>query len=386
MTGNYKHGVVSKDDLVICGGTYDITSVKKGLNGKDCVKIYDGDIKINAGTDGICSDNAEDSVRGYVYIENGNIDITSGNDGIQAENVLKLQTPMVTVCAGGGSINAPVRENSRFNRGDDDEAEEEENTESIKGLKAGTDILISEGQYIIDTVDDTVHANGSIKIEGGKLDLKSGDDGIHADNTLQIVDGDIDIANSYEGLEGYQISMEGGTILVVSTDDGINASAGSDSVGIVESIKRLLVRGLNGKLEILGGELTVNAEGDGLDSNGVMTISGGTTIVAGPVSGGNNIIDCDGKRVVNGGIVLCIGMEDEDNEFSDVNNQSSITTAFAEQDAGTLVEICDDDGKAIVSFEAPKAYDSILATAPEIIKGNTYVVKVDGETIGTIEN
>ena len=79
-------------------------------------------------------------------------------------------------------------------------------------------------------------------------------------------------------------------------------------------------------------------------------------------------------------------MEDEDNEFSDVNNQSSITTAFAEQDAGTLVEICDDDGKAIVSFEAPKAYDSILATAPEIIKGNTYVVKVDGETIGTIEN
>lgn len=390
VEGNYKHGIVSKDDLVIGSGAYDITSVKKALNGKDCVKIYSGDIEIKAGSDGICSDNSEDANRGFVYIEGGNINITSGNDGIQAENILKFDNPVIEICSGGGSANAPVREDNQFARGpkgDDEEAEEVvETTESTKGIKSATDIIITDGEYIIDSVDDTVHANGSIKIEGGNLYLKSGDDGIHADNTLQIVEGNIDISKSYEGLEAYQIAVSGGDISILSTDDGVNASSGSDTSTFLESIKKVLASSLNGKLEISGGNLFVNAEGDGLDSNGVMTISGGTTFVAGPSSDGNAIIDCDGDRVVNGGIVVCIGSSDDDNEFSEVNNQSSIATTFAKQEAGTTIQICDSNGNVIVSFEAPKAYNCILATAPEIQEGSTYMLKVSGEVIATVEN
>lgn len=43
VNGNYKQGIVSKDDIVIGGGVYDIVAVKKGLNGKDGVKINDCD-------------------------------------------------------------------------------------------------------------------------------------------------------------------------------------------------------------------------------------------------------------------------------------------------------------------------------------------------------
>ena len=90
VNGNYKHGIVSKDDLVITGGIITITSVKAGIDGKDCVKIGGGTIRITAGSDGIRSSNDEDTSRGYIYISGGTIDITAGNDGIQAETVLNI--------------------------------------------------------------------------------------------------------------------------------------------------------------------------------------------------------------------------------------------------------------------------------------------------------
>lgn len=298
VEGNYKHGIVSKDDLVIGSGIYEITSAKKALCGKDCVKIKNCDMTLKAGTDGICSDNDEEAHRGFVYIENGNIDIVCGNDGIQAETILRLEEPAISVCSGGGSANAPVRNEDSFGRGSREEGESEtteatEATESMKGLKAVGDILITGGIYYIDSVDDAIHANNSIRIEGGYLELKSGDDGIHGDNTLSIVEGKINIGKCYEGLEAYQIMIAGGGIFVVSSDDGVNASCGSEEMSAWENIKRFFAHGLNGKLEITGGVLAVNTEGDGLDSNGVMSISGGKTYVAGPTGGGNDAFDCD---------------------------------------------------------------------------------------------
>ncbi len=300
VVGNYKHGIVSKDELVIGAGTYDIISVKKAVNGKDCVKIYDCNMVINAGTDGICSNNDEKAERGFVYIENGNIDITSGNDGIQAETVLKLANPIIKICTGGGSANAPVRVEEKFGRREEESEQIEataETTESTKGLKAGKDIIIIGGEYNIDTVDDAIHANVAIKIEGGAFDLKSGDDGIHADNTLYITAGSINIYTCYEGLEAYQIAIAGGETYVISSDDGVNASVGSETLSLMENIKRVFAPCLNGKLEITGGIIAVNTEGDGLDSNGVMTINGGKSYVAGPTSGGNDAFDCDHMTV-----------------------------------------------------------------------------------------
>ena len=136
---------MSKDDLIIGAGTYNITSVKKALNGKDCVKINDCNMIIKAGTDGISSSNDEDADRGFVYIQNGDIEITSGNDGIQAETVLKLANPKINVCAGGGSVNAPVKVEEKFGRGEAEAEQVEaatESEESIKGLKAGKEMLI----------------------------------------------------------------------------------------------------------------------------------------------------------------------------------------------------------------------------------------------------
>ncbi len=55
VNGNYRHGVFTKDDLVIFGGTVSVSAVENGLHGKDSVKIGDGDISIVAGGDGVKS-------------------------------------------------------------------------------------------------------------------------------------------------------------------------------------------------------------------------------------------------------------------------------------------------------------------------------------------
>ena len=184
VNGNYKHGIVSKDDLVITGGIITITSVKAGIDGKDCVKIGGGTIRITAGSDGIRSSNDEDTSRGYIYISGGTIDITAGNDGIQAETVLNITGGEFTIESGGGSANASTSSDGGWNSGwgswggfggfggttqtTADEA-------SAKGLKAGTELIITDGTFSLDSSDDSIHSNGNIAITNGIFSLLSGD-------------------------------------------------------------------------------------------------------------------------------------------------------------------------------------------------------------------
>jgi adhesin HecA-like repeat protein len=79
VTGAYKHGIVSKDDLRIKGGTINVSAVKNGIVGKDCVEIFDGVITVRAGNDGIKTTN-EDAEWGYILMEGGTVSITCGDD------------------------------------------------------------------------------------------------------------------------------------------------------------------------------------------------------------------------------------------------------------------------------------------------------------------
>ena len=161
-----KHGIVTKDDLKITGGTYNITSASQGLSGKDSVRIAGGNITVTSGTDGIHSENADDTEKGYVYISGGTVNITSGKDCIDASGTFTLN-------AGGGS--------SEKTTGDD--------SESYKGVKADGVLTISGGTFTIDTLDDAIHSNTDVTVTGGTFDISTGDDGIHADNNTVVSGG-----------------------------------------------------------------------------------------------------------------------------------------------------------------------------------------------------
>ncbi|MGN0633406.1 MAG: carbohydrate-binding domain-containing protein [Oscillospiraceae bacterium] len=406
ISGNYKHGAVSKDNLAITGGEISVESVSTAVSGKDSVKISDGIIDINAGTNGITSTNSEEADKGVVALSGGSISITAGGDGIDAENSLLVEGGDIVINTGGGSENASTKSDGSVNEnwgkwdrggmpsGDNpppempqgdpftpaayvSTSEETDSSESsAKGLKAGGSVIISGGTVTIDSSDDSVHSNGIVDISSGTLTASSGDDGIHADSDLSISGGTVDIKKSYEGIEGLNINVSGGEISVVSSDDGFNAAGGSDT-GMENR------PGMNGfaqtedgvtiLLEISGGTVFVNAEGDGLDSNGDLLISGGDIIVEGPQSSGNGALDygdmgCTAQ--ITGGRIIALGSSGMAVGFGDGSTQYNVLHNFSSTaSAGSEFTVTDESGNVIMSYTPTKSYQSAVFSCPELSDG-----------------
>lgn len=385
VTGNYNHAVVSKDDLVVTGGTYTITAVGHGLNGKDCVKISGGTFVIDAGGDGIQSDNDEDAERGYVYITGGSFDITAACDGIQAETELRIEGGEFAIATGGGSANASTQSDWGFwgFRGGQEQTATED-TASAKGLKAGVALTIAGGTFDIDSSDDALHSNGDMTISGGEISIASGDDGAHADETLSVSGGEIDISKSYEGMEAANMDISGGTISIVSSDDGLNTAGGSDSSALGDRPGRGAFDADDGSdLAIRGGTIVIDASGDGIDVNGSLYVSGGEVYVNGPTGGADGAVDYAGEAVISGGTFIAVGPGGMAQNFSGTSTQCAMLVS-AGGAAGETVEILDAGGNVLLSFTPAKAYSSILVSLPELAVGESYTVSIGGETAATV--
>jgi len=361
VNGNFNNGIGSKDNLVIGGGSYTVTAANHGIRGRDSLAIVDGDFTIHAGADGLQSNNGEDTGKGWIQLTGGSFDITSGNDGIQAETALTITGGAYSILSGGGSAAASS------------------STDSFKGLKAGTDITLTGGSFTADCADDTIHANGNILISGGDFSLQSGDDGVHADGDLTISGGSIEILKSYEGLEATTMTIQDGVIRLAASDDGINVAGGTDGE---EQFGRFGPDSFSDGsrwLHITGGSVTVDAAGDGIDANGDVEISGGTTVVYGPVSGGNGALDYDGTFSITGGILAASGSSGMAQPPSASSTQPSLAVYFTSaQAAGTAYSLTDGDGNELYSFTPAKDYQFVVISTPEMKDGSTYTVSAGG--------
>ena len=359
-----KHGIVTKDDLKITGGTYNITSASQGLSGKDSIRIAGGNITVTSGTDGIHSKNTDDTEKGYVYISGGTLNITSGKDCIDASGTVDIKDGTFTFKAGGGS--------SEKTTGD--------STESYKGIKADGVLTISGGTFDIDTLDDAIHSSADVTVSGGTLDISTGDDGIHSGNNTVVSGGEINIAKCYEGLEGQTVTVSGGKVTLTSSDDGINA-AGGDNQGVGGGFgPDSFSADSEAKITITGGEIHVNASGDGLDSNGDIEISGGTVYVYGPTSSGNGSLDYENNAVITGGTVIMAGSSGMAMNFGSESTQGSILVSTGNASAGTAVKLTDSSGNVIAEFTPTVSFRTVVISTPDITSDGTYTLTVGDST------
>lgn len=308
------HGVVSKDDLVVTGGSYAITSVSHGLSGKDSIAIAGGTFSITSGKDGIHAENNDDPSLGYLYIADGNFTINAQGDAVSAEGALQIDGGAFDLTTGEGSASVEMTSSNNFgpaggsqqsrnNTQTETAAETAEDSVSQKGIKAEGTYTVNGGTFSIDSADDCLHAGGEMTISAGEFSLSSGDDAIHCDDALTILSGTFSIPYCYEGIEGLSITIEDGTFDIASNDDGLNAAGGTDSSGIGGLDKQdpnsFAVGGDNFIL-INGGSLTIVASGDCIDSNGDLTINGGILDLT-CNGNGETALDCDGTYTYNGG-------------------------------------------------------------------------------------
>ena len=355
IDADYRHGIVTKDTLCITGGTYVIDAVKTCLAGKDGIKILDGSFTLTAGSKGLNSGNDDDAKEGSIYI-------------------------------------------------------------------AG-------GTFTIKSEDDSIHADGSCIISGGTYTIAAGDDGIHANYDTVITDGSITITDSYEGIEGRRITVSGGTINLTASDDGINAATGGSSdeqqmpggqLGEFGGFGRQKGADVQSQemqmpqdgqqpqemqmpqdgqqpqemqapasrsasdddvyVKITGGTITVNAGGDGIDSNGNLYITGGTVYVAGPTSNGDGALDYEEEASITGGTLIAAGSSGMAQSMGSNSTQCSMLVNLSETiAAGSVISLKDSSGNVLISWTSPKQFSSVVISTAELAQGSTYAL-VTGDT------
>lgn len=311
----------------------------KGLKGESII-IESGQYTLN------CADDSMNS-NGAISISGGNFDIDSATDGIQAETSLLVSGGSFELLCGGGS---------GVLKGD-----------SNKGLK-GASVTISGGTFDIDSADDAVNSKGNLTVSGSAaLNIKSGDDALHADGNITINGGNIDVAKAGEGLEANNVTVSGGTIMLVTGKDGVNVGGGADGSGDnAGSGSQTFSMG--------GGSLTIRSGEDAIDSYASIYISGGTLIgSAGEDAFG---IGTSGSLNINGGIVSVSG----NREIIAPANASTQLSIVIDNQSGGGFEIKKSDGSKIAEMNSA-SYQFALISSPDVIAGETYSIYKSGASV-----
>lgn len=350
VNGNYKHGILSKDDLVITGGIINVTAVKDALNGKDCVKIKNGTLTLSADTgNGIQSKNDEDATKGYVYIAGGKITVIKSQEGIEGTVI-------------------------RIDDGDIDVTAEDDGLNSASGSSDTADSgKLSEGSRL-DSMEVADRTGEALT----RPDLGEAPDGKAWDET--------DIEN---GAPAGDMDETSSATITADTPDSadltrpgrINGGNRSGGFGGGFGGGGEFEAEANCYIAIKGGNIHINASGDGIDSNGNLFMSGGSVYVSGPTNSGNGALDYNGTAEITGGTVIAAGSTGMSQGFSDTSTQYSLLyNLTAVSNAGTEVKLTDETGKVMASFAPDKEYQSVVISTPELEKDKTYTLTSGEQT------
>ena len=385
VNARYRDAIKCKDDLLLLGGTLRLSAADDGIIGRDLLVIDGASVTVECQSNGLKTTN-EDTDKGVLVVHSGSLNIVSNEDGLQSAGRLYLLGGSLDITAGGGAAELSHAENDGFHGqmpGFEQESQSESNV-SQKGIKAVGQLTIAGGETRVSALDDAVHTNGHLLVQSGKLTLASGDDGIHADGSLTVSGGNLEITQSYEGLEGAQISITGGETRICASDDGINAANGqsTDRMGrgpmeqTASSNEDIWIR-------ISGGLVVVDAQGDGLDSNGSIVMSDGLVLVDGPTSGGNGALDYESVMNVDGGILIAVGSMGMAEPPSNTSKQCALAYGWpSAQGAGTLVSLADEDGNILASFAPKKQFQWICISMPSMKSGENVILQLGGVSSG----
>lgn len=334
VEGKYEEGIHTTDGLVIASGTLEANVANTGIKGKDYVDILDGTVTVTASQDGIKATNDTDGNRGWVRLSGGTVNISAGDDGFKAERVLEIS---------GGTLNI---------------------TQSNEGIEAQY-INILDGTVNVTSSDDGINASYST--------TSTSTESTTATSTKQSAQGGQNSAPQAPSGSTGQAPAGGGQ--APSGTMGQPPAGGGMGGGTFEVV--------DATINIAGGTVTVNANGDGIDSNGTATLSGGTLIVNGPFTGGNASLDTNSDLLLNGATVTA-GNSGDMFEAPSTNSTSGYVkiSNVSNLSAGTTVQVADSSGNVVANYKVTNSNTAlILVSSSKITKGESYTVYTTTDSV-----
>ncbi|WP_049357270.1 carbohydrate-binding domain-containing protein [Rothia mucilaginosa] len=353
VEGKYEEGIHTSDGLVIASGTLEVNAANTGIKGKDYVDILDGTITVTATKDGIKATNDTDGNRGWVRLSGGTVNISAGDDGFKAERVLEIS---------GGTLNI---------------------TQANEGIEAQY-INILDGTVNVTSSDDGINASYSTTTttDSTSTELASTST-TQTTQTTQGTQGNQNSAPQVPSGSAGQAPAGGGqapsgTMGQPPAGGGAGGGMGGGMGGGGGTFEVV-----DATINISGGTVTVNTNGDGIDSNGTATLSGGTLIVNGPFTGGNASLDTNGDLLLNGTTVAA-GNSGDMFEAPSTNSTSGYVkiSNVSNLSAGTTVQVADSSGNVVANYKVTNSSTAlILVSSSKITKGESYTVYTTTDSV-----
>ena len=342
VKGAYEEGIHTTGGLVIASGTLEVNAANTGIKGKDYVDITGGIVNVTAAQDGIKSTNTDDESLGFTRLSAGSVTISAGDDGLKAPHTLEIS---------GGTLNIE---------------------KSNEGIEAQY-INILDGDVTVNSTDDGINASLKDSSSDTSSDTTSGT-ATAGQQTQQNQNGQVQQAPAGGGAApgGSQGSTGQNQNMPQPPTDGTMPGGGGGTFEVVDAA-----------INISGGTVTVNAEGDGIDSNGTAPFSGGTVTVNGPAAGGNNALDSNGDLLLNGGTVTAGSTADmfEAPSSASTSGYLKITDSSA-LTQGSTVQVTDSSGTVVANYKiATSGVQLVLVSNKNIVKGQSYTVSVTSGSV-----
>ncbi len=368
LTALTKNALEVEDDLKVLGGTYTVKAANHGFKAEGALDIEAATLSIEAGKDGLHAEHDETTERANISLNPTQLSIAAAEDGVDAGNELTIKGGTITV------------------------------SQSEEGLEARV-----------------------IRQLGGDVTIKSSDDGVNASAGSSNKTSDTSATSKTTDASATSNSADTSSSASQSTTDSATAStpdrkataapAATSQADQANKDKNATLpsppagqappqggqppqngQGPGGmppggqeesdpSLQIIleGGTLTIDAEGDGIDSNGTASISGGSLVVNGSVQGGNGPLDAAGDITITGGRVWALGTSDMLQGFAQGSTQASITANIAGTAGQTLI-ILDANGKEVARQTASKDFQAVIMSSADLVDGQTYTIQVEGTT------
>jgi hypothetical protein len=388
----FEDGIASTDGLVLAGGDLTVTAGDDAVRGKDYLVVSGGSLTAAAGGDALKSTSDAEEAAGYVWISGGVVQATAATDGIDAMTDALISGGELNLSCGDDGIHAEVLavlDGGTTTIG-----------QSVEGLEAPV-IHIAGGTLTITASDDGINAAGGDGTGEARPDDFGGLGPNGSPGADPNAEGGMPNPGAWPSGQAGRPGRGGGFGGVepgsdVPSDWPSGAPGGFGGVEPGSDVPGEWTGGAPGGfggggmeaggdqiLLISGGVIQINAEGDGVDSNGTGAMTGGEVTVYGPVRSGNGALDVASGLVVSGGTLIALDGGGMYQTPDDTSTQAWLFASFTSVVENTSLFIQSATGD-VVTIVTPKRASTLAYSAANLEVGQSYTISDGTTTLATV--